>query len=75
MERELTLTQLHGLDSELERDQNIAERAARDASRELQNIETSVSFAKKKVKDLHAAAECASPILLASTGSCTLTFG
>ncbi|GJN94490.1 hypothetical protein Rhopal_007572-T1 [Rhodotorula paludigena] len=45
--------------NELERDQNIAERAARDASRELQNIETSVSFAKKKVKDLHAAAESA----------------
>lgn len=37
-----------------------AERSARDASRELQNVETSVSFAKKKVRDLTAQAECAS---------------
>ncbi|GAA6021568.1 hypothetical protein JCM10207_005070 [Rhodosporidiobolus poonsookiae] len=43
----------------LESDLTFAERAARDASRELQNVESAVSFAKKKVKDLQAAADAA----------------
>jgi hypothetical protein len=41
----------------LDSDLTFAERAARDASRELNNVETSVSFAKKTVKDLTTAAE------------------
>ncbi|GAA5827048.1 hypothetical protein JCM3770_002453 [Rhodotorula araucariae] len=45
--------------NELDREIAIAERAARDASRDLQNVESSVSYAKKKVKDLAAQAESA----------------
>lgn len=41
----------------LDQDVTFAERASRDAARELQNIETSVSIAKKKIKDLKQAAE------------------
>ncbi|GAA5863503.1 hypothetical protein JCM8547_007267 [Rhodosporidiobolus lusitaniae] len=43
----------------VESDVTSAEKAAREASRELQNVESSVSFAKKKVKDLTASADAA----------------
>ncbi|KAK4330749.1 DNA repair protein RAD50 [Rhodotorula toruloides] len=56
-QRESMEAQVSALVQTLDQDVTFAERASRDAARELQNIETSVSIAKKKIKDLKQAAE------------------
>ncbi|GAA5936924.1 hypothetical protein JCM1841_001408 [Sporobolomyces salmonicolor] len=49
--------EVNALVTHLESDLSSAERAARDAAREMQNVETSVNFTKKKVTDLEQSAE------------------
>ncbi|GAA6059582.1 hypothetical protein JCM10212_000638 [Sporobolomyces blumeae] len=52
-------SEVNSLITTLDADMAIAERSSRDASRELQNVEASVGFAKKKVKELKQNADAA----------------
>ncbi|GAA5829449.1 hypothetical protein JCM5353_001337 [Sporobolomyces roseus] len=55
--RETMEGEVNGLIATLDVDLSIAERASRDATRELQIVESGVGFAKKKVKELRQSAD------------------
>ncbi|GAA6018937.1 hypothetical protein JCM11491_005685 [Sporobolomyces phaffii] len=57
--RETMEGEVNGLIATLEADLSIAERASRDATRELQIVESGVGFAKKKVKELRQSGDAA----------------
>ncbi|GAA5991630.1 hypothetical protein JCM5350_007782 [Sporobolomyces pararoseus] len=58
-QRETMEGEVNGLIATLDADLSIAERASRDATRELQMVESGVGFAKKKVKELRQSADAA----------------
>lgn len=56
------------------REVEIAERASKDASREMQTVETSLDYSKQRVRDLSQKTEGASSLNEARTNNCLLTY-